>query len=120
MVQVPFGAEHVVGVLVVAAVDLAVGQEGAHAVRVEVIDLEVIVDIAALGRNRRGRRRRRSSRGGSSCMAQAILSTLWTACSTRLSPHSQTKLYQLRICHSTSLMPAGRVLAGGIGFTGLV
>ena len=58
--------------------------------------------------------------GGSSCMAQAILSALCTACSTRLSPHSQTKLYQLRICHSTSLMPAGRVLAGGIGFTGLV
>ena len=53
-------------------------------------------------------------------MAQAILSTLWTACSTRLSPQSQTKLYQLRICHSTSLMPAGRVLAGGMGFTGLV
>ncbi len=52
-------------------------------------------------------------------MAQAILSTLCTACSTRLSPHSQTKLYQLRICHSMSLMPAGRVLAGGIGFTGI-
>ena len=38
----------------------------------------------------------------------------------QLSPQSHGKLYQFLICHSTSLMPAGRALAGGIGFTGLV
>ena len=53
-------------------------------------------------------------------MTHTILSALWTACSTRLSPQSHVKLYQLRICHSMSLMPAGRVLSGGIGFTGFV
>jgi hypothetical protein len=51
-------------------------------------------------------------------MAQQILSRLCTACSTMLSPLSQEKLYQLRTCHSTSPMPAGRALAGGMGFTG--
>ena len=58
--------------------------------------------------------------GGWSFMIHMILSALCTACSTRLSPHSQVKLYQLRICHSMSLMPAGRSLSGGIGLTGLV
>ena len=53
-------------------------------------------------------------------MIHMILSALCTACSTRLSPQSHVKLYQLRICHSMSLMPAGRVLSGGIGFTGFV
>ena len=47
-----FGAQDVIGILVVAARDLAVGQEGAHAVRVDVVDFEVVVDVAALGRNR--------------------------------------------------------------------
>ena len=58
--------------------------------------------------------------GGWSFITHMILSALCTACSTRLSPHSQVKLYQLRICHSMSLMPAGRWLSGGIGFTGFV
>ena len=58
--------------------------------------------------------------GGLSFMNHMILSALCTACSTRLSPDSQLKLYQFRICHSMSLMPAGRALSGGIGFTGLV
>ena len=58
--------------------------------------------------------------GGWSFIAHMILSALWTACSTRLSPDSQAKLYHQRTCHSMSLMPGGRWLAGGIGFTGLV
>ena len=58
--------------------------------------------------------------GGLSCTIHMILSALCTACPTSLSPQSHTKLYQFRICHSTLLIPAGRVLSGGSGFTGLV
>ena len=43
--------EHVVGVLVVAAFVLPVRHEGSGAVRINVVDFEVIEDVAALGRN---------------------------------------------------------------------
>src|SRR2546427_718000 len=45
------GAQHIVGILVVAALNLAIGEERADAVRIDVVDLEVIVDIPAFGRN---------------------------------------------------------------------
>src|ERR1700683_2499343 len=47
-----FGAKDVIRVLVVAAFHLAAGQKGAHAVRINVVDFEVIEDIDAPGRNR--------------------------------------------------------------------
>src|SRR6185295_17902165 len=46
-----FGAEHIVGILVVAADNLAVGHKGADTVGVEVVDFEVIEDVAAFGRD---------------------------------------------------------------------
>ena len=58
--RTPFGAHDVVGVLVVAAFDLAVGNERAHIVRVQIVHFEMIVDVAALVRRSGGRRRRRS------------------------------------------------------------
>jgi len=101
----------------VAAFYLAIRQKRAHAVCIEVIDLEVIVDIPTLGRNRAAAdsdaAQRRLVAHGPGDLVGAV-----HGCSIRLSPHSQTKLYQLRICHSTSLIPSGRVLAGGIVLTG--
>src|SRR6185437_3456453 len=47
----PIGSENVIGILVVAAYDLPVCKECAHAIRVEVVDLEMIVDVTAFGRN---------------------------------------------------------------------
>src|SRR5437588_224600 len=38
-------AHHVIGGLVVASGNLAVGEEGSHAVRIEVVDFEVVVDV---------------------------------------------------------------------------
>ena len=41
--------------------------------------------------------------GGSSCIAQAALSRLWTCCSMLKSPESQTKYYQLRNWYTISV-----------------
>src|SRR5262249_53713646 len=46
-----FGAQNVVRVFVVAADHLPVRYEGPHAVRIDVVDLEVVENIAAFGRD---------------------------------------------------------------------
>ncbi len=51
MVHVALRAQYVIGILVVASFNLPIGQERANAVRVNVIHLEVVVDVAAFRRN---------------------------------------------------------------------
>lgn len=79
-------AENVIGVLVIATFDLAAAEESAHVIRIKIIHLEVIVDVAALGRNLAAPTATQLM-GGLSPIAQAILSALCTACSTNPSPH---------------------------------
>ena len=64
-----------------------------HAVGILVDHGVVVVDVAELGRRCGPGARRGPTRatGGSSRIAQAALSRLWTCCSTLWSPESQVK-----------------------------
>jgi hypothetical protein len=87
--------------------NLPLAKEHAGAVVVFVNNEDVVENVALVVRNLACRQRRRLLRAACPACAQAHLSTLWQACSTRPSPESQTKLYQLRICHSRSPISGG-------------
>ena len=114
------GAQNVVGVLVVAAFNLAVGEKRAHAVRDRGSSPRSDRRYCRLRPESRVRRRRRSS-------PAARRSWPRRSCRRCARPVRQCCRRKARqsctSCGSatpTSLIPAGRSLAGGIGFTGLV